>query len=324
MFRRTFKSGMAVLFATALSAVAHAESVANSNQITRIVVPFSPGSGADTASRFIAELLATELNGPVVVENKAGANGAIAASNVLAAPSDGRTMLMGSNSLMSVNPFFIADLPYDPVRDFKPIHAITKGQSVVVVSSTSAISSMQDLIAAARDPSRQLSVGTYSAGYKLTAQQIANTLGVKFIDVPYKGASQTATDVVGNQLDFAVLSFNGVANLVQSGRLRALAVSGDQRDPDFPHVPTIAESGFPGFSHYTWTAFFVKSDTPDAAAKRLSDAMAKILAMPAATEYAKKNGVELMPLGPEAMSAFQKQELARNKRITSDAGITPQ
>jgi tripartite-type tricarboxylate transporter receptor subunit TctC len=294
------------------------------NRHVKIIVPFTSGSGADTASRFFGEQLTGVLGQPFVVENKPGASGTVAVNTVKGAPPDGYTILMGSNSLMAVNPIVMKDLPYDPVKDLKPIAGITRGVSVILVPNNSPFKSVADLVKAAKTDKKSLNAGTYAAGYHLALEWFAGLAGVKFTNVPYKGAAQVTTDVMGNQLDFAIVSFNGAAPLIKAGRLRALAVSAEKRLPAFPDLPTVAESGYPEYKHYTWTSFYVRSDTPDNVTARLADAMQKVLATKASQDYAVKTLVELMPLAPAAMRKFQIDELELHRRVANNAGIEPQ
>lgn len=294
------------------------------NRHVKIIVPLTPGSGADTASRFFGAQLTAVLGQPFVIENRPGASGTLAINTVKAAPPDGYTILMASNSLMSVNPVVMKDVAYDPVKDLKPIAGITRGVSVILVANNSPIKTLADLVKAAKNDKQLLNAGTYAAGYHLALEWFASLAGVKFANVPYNGAAQVVTDVMGNQLDFAIVSFNGAAPLIKAGKLRALAVTAEKRLPEFPNLPTVMESGYPEYKHYTWTSFFVRSETPDNVTARLADAMQKVLGTKASQDYAVKTLVELMPLPPAAMRKFQIEELELYRRVANEAGIKPQ
>ena len=290
----------------------------------KVIVPFSTGSGADHASRFFGDLLAKQLGQNFLVENKTGAAGMLAMNTVKAAPADGYTILMGSNSLMAVNPIMLKELSYDAVKDFKPIGGLTRGVNVIAVAKDSKYKTFAELLAAAKASAVPLNGGTYALGYQLSLAWLANVASVKFENIAYKGAGEIMVSLLGNQLDFGIISFNGAVPLLKSGKFRALALSSEKRHPDFPEVPTIAESGFPEFTNYTWTSFYVRSDTPDQVTNKLEDALQIVLATPMAKEYADQVLVELMPFKAEQMRRYQIEEIARFAKIAKEAGLQPQ
>ena len=290
----------------------------------KVIVPFSTGSGADHASRFFGDLLAKQLGQNFLVENKTGAAGMLAMNTVKAAPADGYTILMGSNSLMAVNPIMLKELSYDAIKDFKPIGGLTRGVNVIAVAKDSKYKTFAELLAAAKASAVPLNGGTYALGYQLSLAWLANVASVKFENIAYKGAGEIMVSLLGNQLDFGIISFNGAVPLLKSGKFRALALSSEKRHPDFPEVPTIAESGFPEFTNYTWTSFYVRSDTPDQVTNKLEDALQTVLATPMAKEYADQVLVELMPFKAEQMRRYQIEEIARFAKIAKEAGLQPQ
>ena len=289
----------------------------------KIIVPFSAGSGADHASRFFGDLLSKALGQMVLVENKTGAAGVLAMNTVKAAPADGYTILMGSNSLMAVNPIMVKELSYDAVKDFKPIGGLTRGVNVLVVAKDSKYRSFIELLAAAKDSKVPLNGGTYALGYQLSLAWLANVAGVKFENIAYKGAGEIMVSLLGDQLDFGIISFNGAVPLLKSGKFRALALSSEGRHPEFPEVPTVAESGFPEFTNYTWTSFYVRSDTPESITDKLAQTLQEITAAPLAKEYATQMLVELLPLGPAQMRQYQLDEITRFGKIAKEAGLEP-
>ena len=210
----------------------------------RMIIPFGAGSGVDANGRFFAEQLGGVLGQPVVVENKPGADGVIGMMAVKTAPADGYTLLLASNSSMTVNPLTIKDLPYDPLKDFKPISGLTRGMTVFIAPPDSKINNLADLVAAMKKSPAPMNVGTYSSGYRLAIEWFADLAGVKFTNVPYKGASAMFTDVIGGRLDWAVTDLVGAAELIRTGKVKPIAVSGDVRYPEFPNIPTIKESGY--------------------------------------------------------------------------------
>jgi tripartite-type tricarboxylate transporter receptor subunit TctC len=289
----------------------------------KVIVPFSAGSGADHASRFFGDLLAKQLGQSFLVENRTGAAGMLAMNTVKAAPADGYTILMGSNSLMAVNPIMLKELTYDAVKDFKPIGGLTRGVNAIVVGKDSKYKSFTELLTAAKTSPVPLNGGTYALGYELALAWLANVASVKFENILYKGLGEIMVSLQGDQLDFGIVSFNGAAPLLKAGKYRALALSSDQRHPDFPEVPTIVESGFPEFTNYTWTSFYVRSDTPDQITNKLEETLQTVLATPLAKEYADQVLVELMPLKADKMRQYQLEEIARFAKIAKEAGLKP-
>lgn len=294
------------------------------NRGLRIVVPTSAGSGSDITARFFGEQFAALLGQPVLIENKPGANGVIAAMSVKQAPPDGHTLFLATNTHMAVNPATVKELPYDPVKDFKPVGGLARGMMIFVAPPNSRLKSAADLVAAAKASARQLSVGSYTAGFQLSAEWFASTSGTRHVYVPYKGAPEVFTALMGDQLDWAVSDLIASVPQVKSGRLKALAVSGDRRHAELPDVPTLKEGGWPDYVNYTWTSLYIRGDTPEPITARLVEALQKILATPAAREFIAKIGSEPLALGPVEMRRFQLSETERFRRIAEGAGIKPQ
>lgn len=290
----------------------------------RIIVPFNAGSGSDTGARVYGEILSKELGQPVIVENRPGGSGLLTIQAVKAAPADGHTIMLASNSPMTVNPVVMKDLPYDPVKDFRPISGLGRGAVAFIVRGDSPAKTVADLVALAKNEKRSLVVGNYSAGYRLVAAWLGTATGSEVTHVAYKGGAQMMNDIIGAQLDTGAIDFGGAAPLIKEGRLRALAITGDKRHPDFPDVPTMKESGFPEFETYVWTSFFVRADTPDDVTKTLADAMQKVLVSPAAKAYQATIPTQPMLFGPDEMRAFQLSEIERFGRVAKAAGIEPQ
>ena len=308
----------------AVAPLAFAQSLAFPNRPLKIVVPTSPGSGSDTTARFFGEQLAAALGQPVLIENKPGANGSLAAMAVKQAPADGHTLFLGTNTHMAVNPIVVKDLPYDAVKDFRPVAGLARGMMLFVVPAASKVQTIADLVASAKASKRQLNAGTYTAGFHLASIWFASVTGTRHVDVPYKGAPEVFNALLGDQLDWSVSDVIAAMPQVQGSKLRALAVSGETRHPDYPSIPTVKESGYPEYVNYTWTSLYIRAETPDALAAKLSDAVQKILAGPAAKAFIARIGSDPMPLPPTEMRAFQASETERFRRIADGAGITPE
>ena len=286
----------------------------------RIIVPFGAGSSSDTNARFVADKMTGLLGQPVYVENKPGASGAIGLLAAKNLPADGYTIVQASISPMSVNPVVMKDLGYDPVKDFKALFGMARGMNVVLVSNESKFKTLADLIAATR--AKPLSVGTFSAGYHLAAEWMAAEAGVKIVNIPYKGQGLIMNDLMGNQLDFAVVDLAGAVPLVTAGKVRALAVSGETRHAEFPAIPAVNET-LPKYVQYSWNSFYVRSQTPDDVTARIADALKKAMATSEGRDLMKKSGMEFVPSSPAEMQRFMRDEIDRFQRIAKAAGIQP-
>jgi tripartite-type tricarboxylate transporter receptor subunit TctC len=316
------KKLLPLLAALILTSIAHAQPAAFPSKPIRVIVPFNAGSGSDSASRAYGEVMARLLGQPVVVDNRPGGSGVVAIQAVKAAPSDGHTILLASVSPMAVNPVLIKNLPYDPFKDFRPVHGLAVGPAAFIVRGDAPWKTMGEFVAAAKKDKRTLSVGNYSDGYMLVGAWLGTAAGVPVNHVPYKGGVQMQTDVVGGQLDIAVNDFGGVVPLLKEGRLRVLAITSDKRDPMFPNIPTMKESGFPDFETYVWASFYVKADTPDDVTAKLADAVRKAMESPEGKAYANSLPCCAMMLSQKEMGDFQRREYERFKRVAEQAGIT--
>jgi tripartite-type tricarboxylate transporter receptor subunit TctC len=287
----------------------------------KFVVPFPPGSGTDTSARYFGRKLQELIGQPVVVENKPGANGFIAVRQVLAAPADGYTVFVGSNSTLAVNVALFKSLPYDPVEDLAPLTMMMRSPAVLVASGSGSYRNLQELIAAARAEPGRLDYGAGSAGYQLMAELFNESARIRMTHVPFKGASETSMAVVSGIVQSTFAEMTSVQELIRGGKLRALAVASERRVPAMPDVPTAAEAGLPGFTAYTWVAAAVSAKTPGAEAARLAELLTRIEKMPETRAFYEQLGAEVMQGGPEEMRAFQKAEIQLWKRVATTAKV---
>lgn len=262
--RRKLLAGALALAGTPM--LAHAQSGGFPNRPIRILVGFPPGNTLDVVARVMAEVLRARLGKPVLVDNKPGANGTIAASEVLRAPPDGHTLLATNSSGMTVNPQLYRKLGYQ-LSDFAPITMIVSAPLIVMINPTNdrtrSVRTLADLMALARQKPQELRFGSAGLGNitQLGFETLTNRAGVRFTTVPYKGTSASQGGLLGQEVDCA-LDVPASVQLVKAGRLVPLAVTGSTRWRDLPDVPTIAESGFPGFDITFWLALVASSQTP--------------------------------------------------------------
>lgn len=287
----------------------------------KFVVPFGPGSGTDTSARYFASKL-QELSGqPVVVENKPGANGFIAVKQVLAAPADGHTVFIGSNSTLAVNAALFRELPYDPVGDFSPLTMMMRSPAMLAVSPQVSYTDLQGLIRYAKAHPGEVNFGAGSAGYQLMGELFNDTAGVQTEHVPFKGAGETVTALAAGTVDYAFAEVTSVQELAKSGRVKVLAVAADKRVTTAPEVPTFSEAGLPGFEAYTWVGAMVSSKTPAAETAQLAEWFTAISKMDETRAFYERLGAMPMTGGPAQMHEFQKQEIALWKRIVQQAKV---
>lgn len=244
----------------------------------RLVVPFPPGGGTDVVGRMVAARLSTVLKGTVVVENVAGATGTIGSAQVARATPDGYTLVLGISATHAIAPSIFPKLPYDPLRDFVPVSRIAYGGNVLVANTDYPARDVRALVAMAKQPNADLTYGSWGqgSGGHLAGESLNVSAGIHMRHVPYKGVAPMLTDVMGGTLPVAMSDLAGTLPLIRSGKVRALAVSGSERSPALPDVPTFAESGI-AFRVDSWYALFAPAKTPVAIVDKLESAMQEVM-----------------------------------------------
>ena len=269
----------------------------------KIILMFPAGNGLDTSTRNFADALGKELGQPVVVDNRPGANGVIAFSAVRMAPPDGYTLLVGSSSGITIPVAYGKSLPYDPFKDFKLVGGMLRAPAILTVPPDSKFTTIRQMIEVGKARPEALTIGTYSDGYYLTSQRLANLAGIKLRNVPYKGYPASLPDLAAGRIDIAYGDATATQELIKAGKIRALAVTGTKRHPNYPDVPTVAESGLPDFSYYSWDVFLVRSETPAPITEKLMAAIQRVLHGPDYPAFLRANGSEPML---DDMPAIQK------------------
>ena len=319
----------AAAFTAALASAAAPFAQAQAQQATatypskpiHFVVPFPPGSGTDVGARFFARKLGELAGQPVIVENRAGANGFIAVKAVTSAPADGYTLLMGSNSTLATNVALFKQLPYDPVKDLAPVSTLMRSPIVLIVPANSPYKTLKDLIDAARTKPGQRTYASGSAAYQLMGELFADKAGIQLLNVPYKGAPDAVNATLSGQTDLGFSDITATMELLRGGKIRALAIASDQRLAGLPDVPTAQEQGIGGFSADTWTGVAVAANTPKPVVDKLAGMFMKILAMPETQEFYAKQNVITMKGGQDELRDFQREQIAVWKRIAAAAKI---
>jgi len=295
------------------------------NRAIKLVVPFAAGGSSDIIARVLATKLSARLGQPVVMENKGGAGGNLGIDSVAKSPADGYTLLFGSATI-STSAASGAKLPYDALKDLDPIGEIGRTPLVVVVAKDVKAATLRELLDAAREQPGRIRYGSGGIGSMshLGAELLASEAKVQMMHVPYRGISLSFNDLLGGNLQMTVSAFATVAKLVESGRLRALAVTSPQRSPFMPNLPTVAESGLPGFQIEFWWGLFGPANMPPAIVKRLNDELHTVLAMPEVREMLAHEATTPKPGTPQALGKLLSSDVARWSKLVKDANIKPE
>jgi len=305
-------------------AIAVAPALANAqwpDKPVRALVTTSAGGMLDVVARIVAKELATETGGNVVVENKPGASGAIAAGQTLSAPADGYTLLFDT-SAFPVMPL-LHSTPYDPMKDFKPVMLVGAAPMMLVVPTDSSVKTLADLVARAKQEPGKLSFASAGTGLAthLAFELFEQKVGVEMIHVPYRGGAPAIADIMSGRVDSAFALMATTLPYIKSGKMRALAVSSSQRIAELPDVPTVAESAVPGFDVREWNGIFVRQDTPPEVMAALSKALTAVLAKPDVQEQLRRVGLVPSGQGPEQFATFMQNERTRWASLIKDRNI---
>ena len=289
------------------------------------VVPFPPGGNTDTLARVIAQPLSQALGTPVVIDNKGGAGGSIGSALAARAPADGYTILGGTISSHAINVSLYAKLDYDPVKSFSPVAMLGSGPLVLVVPAASPYKTLDDVLAASKAKAAAGGLSSASPGTgtspHMALELLAYQSGVKFTHVPYKGSGPAVQDVIGGQVDMMFDTTLIVGPHIQSGKLRPIAVTSSRRLESLPDVPTIAESGLPGYELMPWFAAFAPAGTPPEVVTKLNAAMRQALADPKVRATLDSIGAESIGGSPEELRDHLGRETAQWKTLVKERGI---
>jgi tripartite-type tricarboxylate transporter receptor subunit TctC len=290
----------------------------------RVVLHFPAGGSTDVVTRILANALGEAMGQPFIVENKLGADGAIAAAQVMQSPADGYTLFVATNTAMMQVPLLKKNPPYDPVSAFTPVSLIGRYTFVLVTTPALPIETMADLIAYARANPGKLNFASYSSASQLAYAQIVKTAHVDMVRIPYKGEAPSVTDLLGGTIHAVFATPTVTLSHIKEGKLRALAVTTPTRSPLLPEVPTTVEAGMPPINVEFFAALFGPAKMPAEIAQRVSKALNAIMARAQIREQVDKQGFALAGSTPQELGVFVKQQLAAWKRGFEDAGITPE
>jgi tripartite-type tricarboxylate transporter receptor subunit TctC len=288
----------------------------------RMIVPFPPGGATDIVGRLIAQKMAEPMGQQVIVDNRSGAGGTIGSDIAAKAPPDGYTLLLGTSSTHAIAPSLYSKLPYDPVRDFTPVTLVATATILLAVHPSIPARNVKELIALAKRQPNALSFASSGNGgiSHLVGEHFKSVAGIQMLHVPYKGDTPALVDLASGQVSLMFGTAVSFLPYVKTGRLNALAVTNPKRSPVVPNVPTVAESGLPGFEALQWFGIYVPTGTPREIVSRLNAEIAKILRLPDIRERFSTLGADVVGESAENFAAFQRREVAKWTKIVQASG----
>jgi tripartite-type tricarboxylate transporter receptor subunit TctC len=288
----------------------------------RIVVPYFPGTPSDLSARLLGQKFSEAWGKSVVVENVAGASGNIGTERVAKANADGYSLVLPGNAPLAINPSLYPNLPFDPLKDFAPISQVALSASVLAVQYGSPAKNVQELVALAKTQPGKLTYGTGGSGtpQHMAGELLNNMAGIRIMHVPYKGPPPSLLDLVGGRLTavFAILS--SALPLTRTDKIRALAVTSLQRSNAAPDVPTMAESGLPGFEATSWFALLAPAGTPQPIVRKIHGETVKALAQPDIRARLTDMGMDVVGSTPEQLAAIMRTEIPKWRKVVKESG----
>lgn len=311
------------LMAAALAAPAAFAQAFPSKPIT-FVVPFAAGSATDSLARAVGQAVAAKGGQPVVVDNKAGASGQIAAQQVAKAAADGYTVLITTNTTHAANEHLYKKLSYDPVKDFAPISGLGKGGQIMVVRTDAPYKNVGDVLAAARQAPGKLSFGSGSSSSRVAGELFQQMANVQLLHVPYRSNPMGITDLLGGQITMMFTDASTGVPQITAGKLRALGVTSIKRTAVLPDVPTIDEAGVKGYDMGYWFAAYAPAGTPAPVVAKLNELVLDALKSGPVLQFFASSGGEVFPTTPDELGKFQAAETAKWGKVIKAAGIEPE
>ena len=318
-------AALAALASASIPALAQTASPAEAwpQRALRVVVPFPPGGGTDAVARALGQTLSTRLGKPVVVDNKPGASTIIGTDSVVKAEPDGYTLLVSGSTSYTVNAALRPKLPYDPLKDLAPVAIVARAPLVVVVRADSPHKDLTSLLAAAKAAPKTVNYATFGSGSAphLVGALLEQAAGVRLQDVPYRGSAQAMMGLIGGEIQMAVDTVASAAPHVQSGKLRALAIAGNERARALPAVPTVRELKLPDAAFDGWYAVAAPARTPAPVVDKLVKAVEAALRDARLQDQIRAQGMEPVLVGPKAMHAAMEDEIGRYRALAHRAQI---
>lgn len=315
---------VASVAAASLGAVAPAAAQSFPTKPITIVVPFSAGGTTDILARIVAQPLGTELGQPVVIDNRAGAGGNIGAAIAAKAPADGHTLFMGTVGTHAINASLYKKLPYDPIKDFAPLSRVASVPNLLVAHPSRPYKTISELIAYGKANPGKVNYASAGSGSSihLSGELFESMAKIGMVHVPYRGSAPAVNDLLAGQVDIMFDNMPSAIQHVRAGKLRAIAVTTAKRSDQLPQVPTIAESGVPGYEATSWFGLFTKAGTPAPVVAKLNAALAKVLTQPDVKKRIAEQGGLTHAESPEQFAAFIQAESQKWGKVVRDSGAT--
>lgn len=313
----------ALLLALALAGVTTAQAQDYPTRPIRLIVPFAAGGAADATARILGKKVGDALGQTFVIENRGGGNGGIGTEIVKSSDPDGYTLLLGQSGPISINPAVYKKLPYDPLKDFAPITMTSAYPYIMVVSPKLGVKTVPEFVALAKSKPGELNYGTAGIGASnhLLTELFDGKAGIKMTHIPYRGTALAVTDLIAGQVQVVFADPVSALPHVNAGTLLALAVTSKDRSPVAPDVPTISESGYPGFDAIAWHGILAPAHTPAAIVDRLNAEIVKALKDPEAQSLLEKQAVQTVGNSPAAFATFIRQDIAVWKEVADQAKV---
>ena len=320
---RRLSLAIAALLATVAASSSQAQNYPN--RPIRLIVPFAAGGAVDVLARLVGSKLSDQLGQPVIVENRPGAGGTLAADAVAKSQPDGYTILQNTNGA-AIAPALYKSLPFDAINDFSPVTQLVASNLILVASPKSGISSVKELIERAKAKPGTLNYGSSGVGnpLHLTMEMLKHATGIDVVAVPFRGDAQINAALIAGDVEVAVVPLATAVPLIKDGRIRALGITGAKRSPTVPDVPTVAEAGVPGFASTSWQGWFVAGKTPAAIVERIQQETAKALAQPDVRARLGAMAYEGIGNPPAEFAAYYKTEITKFAKVIADAKIPRQ
>lgn len=321
MFNARLKSLFAIGLGALMTTFAAAQDYPD--KPVKFVLPFPPGGSADAVTRELADKLQSRGNGIFIIENKPGAAGNLATGQVVRAPNDGYTILVGVTGAMVINPELYPNLGYSPLTDLTPISMLAQAPVVIVASRESGITSLKDLVQRAKAKPGELSYATNGSGtsHHLAGELFKQKAGIFMVNIPYKGTPGALQDIAGGRVDAGFLDLTAALPLITAGRIVALATTGAKRPSALPHVPTVAEAGFPGYEAMTWISLVAPKGMKREHVAKLSGMVNAVLAEESFKKSTAAKGLDAVGSTPEDMQRFLAAESDKWRGVIRGAGI---
>lgn len=311
-FVRLRRCAPAVLALTSVLALSPLSALADSSfpsKPVRLVIPFGPGGITDLIARLIQPKLTERLGQPVVIDNRPGAGGVIATQHVARSAPDGHTLFLSWDT-HTINPIAIKQLPYDTFKDFAPITMLVRLPLVMGAWGELPANNMGEFISLAKSKPGRLNFASIGSGSsnRLYSELLNNLAGIDVVHVPYKGGGPALLAILSGEVSYGFFSYGSMQSHIKSGKMKALAVTGNKRSAELPDVPTMAEAGFPGFEAYSWVGIYAPAGSPAAIVDRLNREFAAVMADPEIRKRINDMGVEVVSSSPQALAKFQRDD----------------